>query len=75
VIDYSFEIKELMYFLNQFMTWSYFEVEESSIGKMVDLGIRQLNLKTENLEQILGIEGRNSSVIDRKSFQEMIDVI
>lgn len=75
VMDYTIEIKELMFFLDQFMTWSYFDSEESSIGKMVDLPIRQLNLKSMPIEQILGV-GRNMiNPSENKTIQEMIDVL
>ena len=53
LVDYSYDVKDLMYFLDQFMTWSYFDSEESTIGKLVDLRLVRLNFKKTRLEEIL----------------------
>jgi hypothetical protein len=59
VCDYSIEIKEVMLFLNDIMTWSYFESEDTSIGKLIDFPLRQINLKDECLGKILGVGPNN----------------
>ena len=58
VADYSVEIKELMYFLDQFMTWSYFEAEESSVGKLIELPLLRLNLKKKSILDVVNNSAR-----------------
>ena len=60
VADYSVEMKELMYFLDQFMTWTYFETEESSIGKLIDLSLVRLNLKKKSILDVVNRRGMTS---------------
>ena len=64
--DYSLSRDEATLFLDRFMTWSYFDTEESSIGKLIDFPMRQLNLKESCLEKILGVG--NEGMVNQNEF-------
>ena len=64
--DYSINIDEAALFLDNFMTWSYFDSEETSIGRLIDFTLRRLNLKESCLEKILGVG--NEGMVKRNEF-------
>ena len=49
VLDYTVDIKFLMHYLDEFMVWNYFEDENNSIGKIIELSLKRINLKETEL--------------------------
>ena len=73
--DYSTNIDEAALFLQNLMTWSYFNSEESTIGRLIDLSIRRLNLKESCLEKIIGFDGVVNNLSLTSQEEELTNVL
>jgi len=73
-VDYSFDTKEISLYLDSLKVWSYFESDESSLGKMIELKLEKLNLKQDSIECMLLFKRKTDNRVKNFTNRENVDV-